>query len=57
MKYALIFLTLFTTLFAHGTSEDHLHFFSTLHAGDFVLLIVGLIAGISIFKYLSKETN
>ena len=44
MKYALIFLTLFTTLFAHGTGEDHLHFFSTLHTETFVLFIVGFIA-------------
>ena len=57
MKYTLIFLFLFTNLVAHGTGENHLHFFSTLHAGDFALLIVGLIAGISVYKYLKKETN
>ena len=57
MKYALIFLTLFTTLFAHGTGENHLHFFSTLHTEAFVLLIIGLIAGISLYKYVKKETN
>ena len=57
MKYTLIFLFLFTNLVAHGTGENHLHFFSTLHTGDFALLIVGLIAGISVYKYLKKETN
>ena len=57
MKFALISLFLFTTLFAHGTGEGHLHFFSTLHIEYFVLFIVGLIAAVSFFKYFSKETN
>ena len=57
MKYALIFLFLFTSLMAHGTGENHLHFFSTLHIEDFVFLIIGLIAGISIYKYVNRETN
>ncbi|MEA2100904.1 MAG: hypothetical protein U9P72_12330 [Campylobacterota bacterium] len=57
MKLILTFLLLLTGLFAHGTGENHLHFFSSLHAGDFILLLVGLVAGLSMYKYFNKETN
>ncbi|MEN8303970.1 MAG: hypothetical protein ABFQ64_07855 [Campylobacterota bacterium] len=57
MRYLFSFLFLVTTLFAHGTAENHLHFFSTLHGGDFVLLILGLVAAVSLYKYIKRETH
>ena len=57
MKFTFLSLFLFTTLFAHGTGDNHLHFFSTLHTEDFVLFIVGLVAVVSFFKYFNKESN
>ena len=57
MRYFLIFGLLFSSLLAHGANENHLHFFSSWHVEEFVLLIVSLTVGLSIFKYLTKETN
>ena len=57
MKFISIFLFLFSTLFAHGAAENHLHFFSTLHVEPFILLVVGFIAVVSVYKYIKRETN
>ncbi len=57
MKYLLSFLFLLTSLFAHGTGENHLHFFTALHIESFTLLIVGFIAAVSIYKYKNREIN
>ncbi|MEA3371635.1 MAG: hypothetical protein U9Q40_09880 [Campylobacterota bacterium] len=57
MRYLFSFLFLVTTLFAHGTSENHPHFFSTLHGEDFALVILGLVASITLYRYIRRETN
>lgn len=57
MKYLLSFLFFLTSLFSHGTTESHPHFFSTLHIEPFTLLIVGLIAVVSLYKYMNRESN
>jgi len=57
MKFISVSLFLFTALLAHGTGENHLHFFSTLHVESFTLLIIGLIAAVSLYKYINRETN
>jgi len=57
MKYLLSFLYLLTNLFAHGTAENHPHFFTALHIEQFTLLIVGLIAVVSLYKYMNRESN
>jgi len=57
MKYILTLMLFVTSLFAHGKFESHLHFFNNLHMGDFLLLLMSLIAGVFIYKYLKKETS
>jgi len=57
MKYLLIFQLLLSSLFAHSEGEGHLHFFSTLHAENFVLFLVVLVAGFGVFKYIRKGTD
>jgi hypothetical protein len=57
MKYILVFQLFLSGLFAHGEVEGHIHFFSTLHVESFVLFLVVLVVGFSIFKYASKERN
>ena len=52
MKYMLIFSLFVSSLFAHGGSDVHGHFFSTLHVESFAMFIVGLVASLSIYKYL-----
>jgi hypothetical protein len=56
MRYILTFTFLFTGLLAHGKFENHLHFLNSLHMGDFLLLLISLIASVSIYKYFKKET-
>ncbi len=57
MKYILVFQLFLSTLFAHDNVDTHIHFFTTLHAEEFVLFTVTFIAGFGLFKYISKETN
>lgn len=57
MRYLLIFLVLFSSLFAHGGDGEHIHFFSTWHVEDFVILLVSLIIGLSLYRYFSKERS
>ena len=57
MKYLVIIGLLFSGLFAHGTTEVHQHFFSTLHVEDFTLVLIAFIAGFMLFKYFRSEAN
>ena len=57
MRYILIFQLFLSGLFAHSEVKSHFHFFSTLHVENFVLFLLVLIIGFSIFKYTSKEIN
>ncbi len=57
MKYIFTLMLFVIGLHAHGEADSHIHFFSTLHVGSFILFLVVLIAGFSLFKYFSKEKN
>jgi hypothetical protein len=57
MRYLLVLQLFLSGLFAHGGADSHIHFFSTLHVESFVLFLVVLVVGFSIFKYASKERN
>ena len=54
MKYIIIFSLFISGLFAHGGSEVHAHFFSSLHVDGFAMFIVALVASLSIYKFVFK---
>jgi len=57
MKYIFTLMLFVVGLYAHGKEGNHIHFFGALHVEDFVLLLVALIIGFSLFKYSNKERN
>lgn len=57
MKYILISQMFLSALLAHGHSEQHLHFFSSLHVEYFAMFIFGLISALIVYKKLLKSKS
>ena len=54
MKYIVIFQLTLAALFAYGKEQEHLHFFSSLHAEYFVMFVASLICGYFIYSLFYK---
>lgn len=54
MKYILISQIFLGGLFAHGHSQEHLHFFTSLHVEYFVLFLAGLVSAFFIYEKIFK---
>ena len=57
MKYLIIMGLLLNTLFAHGGTTEHLHFFSTMHVESFILVLAGLIATYFVYEKVFKRDS
>ncbi len=57
MKYLLIIGLLFSGLFAHGGSSEHMHIFGTMHLESFILALAGLIVTFFIYEKVSKRDS
>ena len=57
MIYLLFIGLLFSGLFAHGGSSEHLHVFSTMHLEGFILFLAGIISTYFIYEKVSKRDS
>ncbi len=57
MKYLLIIGLLFSGLFAHGGSGEHIHFFGSLHLESFIIFLAGIITTYFIYEKVSKRDS
>lgn len=56
-KYILIVQIFLGGLFAHGGSESHAHFFSSLHVDGLIVFFAVVILGFVLFKQFTKEAS
>ena len=57
MKYLVMIGLLFSGLFAHGGSSEHMHVFSSLHVESFILFLVGILTTYFVYEKLLKRDN
>ena len=57
MKYLVVMGLLFSGLFAHGGTSQHIHVFSTLHLESFILFLAGIISTFFIYEKVFKRDS
>ena len=57
MRYFLVIGLLFSGLFAHGGSSEHIHVFSTMHLEGFILFLAGIISTYLIYEKVFKRES
>ena len=57
MRYFLIIGLVFSGLFAHGGTTEHLHVFSTMHLESFILFLAGIISTYFIYEKILKRDS
>lgn len=55
LRFFILISIFVASLFAHTTEQGHIHFFSTLHSGEFVVFLAALLFGLGIFFYIKKK--
>lgn len=57
LKYILLIQLFISGLFAHSGDGNHLHIFNSWHLGNYVLVLVSVVAGFGLFNYFMKERS